>query len=369
MARTRFFLSLIFLLWVFPSPLRAIEADSSNHSKKRNRLRFIALPTIGSAPETGFYFGAVALLDIIPRADSIPRNSVIKTELTYTAKRQFIAGFEWTLTSQNKTWILFGNNYWTKFPELFWGIGGDTPQNREVRYGADRLELANSLYRKVHSNWYLGICQRFQNIYKPEYPQFSDRTEPVYNQLDFGISSGIGLGLLFDTRTNILNPRPGEAFLSVQTLGFGKATGGDFSFLSSDLDFRYYQKLTKRSLLAFQFIGQMRTAGTPFRMMAMVGGPIMLRGYYQGRFRDNQLLASQMEWRWTFHRYFGMTAFGGIGNVYNFDFPNRAGSLKSAAGLGLRVIADPKGNSFLRMDFALTREENFGFYISFGEAF
>lgn len=343
--------------------------DSLPKARSGNRFRFLAVPTLGSAPETGFYFGAVALMDILPKGDSLARNSVFKTELTYTTKNQFVAGFEWFLNNRKKSWILTGTNYWTKFPELFWGIGGNVPKSAEVRYGANRFELANGLYYRVHSNWYFGVCQRFQSIYSPEFPQLSDKTTQTYSQLAFGISSGAGLGVLFDTRTNILNPKPGEVFLSVQTMSFGKVLLSDFSFFSADLDLRYYQKTSSKSLLALQVFAQMRSDGAPFRMMGMVGGPIILRGYYQGRFRDNQLVVSQLEWRWTFHRYFGFTTFAAAGNVYSFDFPDRSGSLKSAAGIGFRVIGDPKSNTFLRLDAAWSRNEDFGFYISFGEAF
>jgi hypothetical protein len=343
--------------------------DSSNTRKRNKTVKIFAVPTLGSAPETGFYFGAVALFDIIPRGDSLARHSVIKTELSYTLKKQFIANLEWTLTDKEKKWILFGNNSWTKFPELFWGIGGDLPRTNDVLYSANRLELSNSIYRKTNSNWYLGICQRFQYIYNLEFPDYENDNSKIYDQLNSGIASGLGLGLLYDTRSNLLNPKPKEAFLSLQSMGFGKIIGSDYPFFLADLDMRYYQKVTSKSLLAFQFIGQVRTPDAPYRMLGLVGGPMMLRGYYQGRYRDNQLVASQMEYRWLFIKWVGVSAFTAAGNVFNFKNPERAGSIKSAAGLGFRILVDPKENSFMRFDFAMTRDRDTGFYISFGEAF
>jgi len=225
------------------------------------------------------------------------------------------------------------------------------------------------LYRKFATNWYVGVCQQFQQIKLKSFNEFSEKTAPIYFQLDEGNSSGLGLGLLFDSRTNLLNPKPKEAYISVQAIGFAKVLGSDYRFALLDLDMRYYQKLTTKSLMAYQIFGQMRTPDAPYRMLGLLGGPMILRGYYQGRFRDNQLIASQFEYRWRFHKWFGLTAFGAVGNVFNFDNPEQSGALKSAAGLGLRILVDPQENSFMRFDFALSRNEDFGFYVSFGEAF
>ncbi len=347
----------------------AFQTDTIIKKKSGFKTKVFPVPTLGSAPETGFYFGAVALFDFIPRNDSLPRHSVAKTELSYTLKKQFIVALDWTLTDKNRNWIFQGDNSWLRFPELFWGKGGNTPKSNGVLYDATRIELANGLYRKVENAWYVGLCQQFQQINRRSFNDFSGKTPPIYFQLNSGKSSGLGLGLLFDSRTNLLNPKPKEAYISFQAMGFGKILGSDYSFALVDLDMRYYQNLNSKSLMAYQIFGQMRTPDAPYRMLGLLGGPMILRGYYQGRFRDNQMVASQFEYRWRFHKWFGMTAFAAAGNVFNFDFPEQSGGLKSAAGLGLRILVDPKENSFMRFDFALSRQEDFGFYVSFGEAF
>ena len=365
---------LLFFAWIsfFKNLVLAANhspSDTSQKTKSAFKTKIFPVPTLGSAPETGFYFGAVALFDFVPRNDTLPRHSVAKTELSYTLKKQFIVALDWTLTNRKRNWILQGDNSWLRFPELFWGIGGNTPSGNGVLYDAYRLELANGLYRKIGNSWYLGVCQQFQQIKLRSFNEFSEKTAPIYSQLDEGYSSGLGLGLLFDSRTNLLNPKPKEGYILLQTMGFGKVLGSDYAFALVDLDMRYYQKMSSKSLMAYQIFGQMRTPDAPYRMLGLLGGPMILRGYYQGRFRDNQLIATQFEYRWRFHKWFGLTAFGAAGNVFNFDFPEKSGGLKSAAGLGFRILVDPQENSFMRFDFALTRQQDFGFYVSFGEAF
>jgi hypothetical protein len=69
-------------------------------------------------------------------------------------------------------------------------------------------------------------------------------------------------------------------------------------------------------------------------------------------------------WRWL-----GASAFAAMGDVFSLENPERNGSLKTAAGMGLRIRVDKKENTNLRFDFALTNDKSTGFYISYGEAF
>ncbi len=307
---TGFFLA-IFLVSGTGLAFSPVEKDSL---RKKKRTKLFAVPTLGTAPETGFYGGAVALSDFVPGDDSLARHSVLKTEVTYT-------------------------------------------------------ELNNTYLRRIQPHFYLGMSQQFQSVYKMRFPFYESPNSEVYRKIETGKSSGLGLAILYDSRTNLLNPRPGEAVISVQSLGFGSVLGSDFSFASLDADFRYYHKTGRKQLIAFQGFTQLRSEGAPYRMLSLLGGPMILRGYYQGRFRDNNLFAAQTEWRWDFSKWFGMTAFGAFGDVVSFKNPERNGSLKSAAGLGFRIKVDQKENTNMRFDFALSNEQDFGFYVSFGEAF
>lgn len=345
------------------------EAESQKDTVRRYRKRIFAVPTLGTGPETGFYGGAVALLDFVPVRDSNARHSVVKTELAYTAKKQFIVNLDWVLTDTARKQILIGDNAWMRFPELFWGVGGKTPKSNEVLYDAFRLEINNVYFRRVRTNMYFGVSQQFQSVYRTRFPDFKETNAAVYNQIQTGISSGLGASFLYDTRSNLLNPRAGEVMIFLQSVGFGPVLGSDFTFANLDADARYYQKTGKKSILAFQAVAQLRSKEAPYRMMSLLGGPMMLRGFYQGRLRDNNLFAAQTEWRLDFSKWFGLTVFGAVGDVVSFQNPERNGSLKTAGGAGLRIKVDQTENTNMRFDFAFTNQRDFGFYVSFGEAF
>jgi len=98
-----------------------------------------------------------------------------------------------------------------------------------------------------------------------------------------------------------------------------------------------------------------------------VGGQNVLRGYYEGRYRDNLMAVVQAEYRFPVWKRLGATVFGGVGNVSS-RFDNFAvGDLKYAGGAGLRFRVSPEGVN-LRLDYAVTPNSS-GTYITIQEAF
>jgi outer membrane protein assembly factor BamA len=97
----------------------------------------------------------------------------------------------------------------------------------------------------------------------------------------------------------------------------------------------------------------------PFYMQPTLGGSDDLRGFRPFRFRDNNLLLMNAEYRWEVFSGLDMAVFGDAGKVFarksdfNFD------QLQSAAGFGFRFNA--RNSVFLRLDFGFSRE---GFQIA-----
>jgi hypothetical protein len=93
-----------------------------------------------------------------------------------------------------------------------------------------------------------------------------------------------------------------------------------------------------------------------------------MRGLYEGRYRDKNVIAAQLEYRLPMWRRFGAVAFAGLGEVApkigNFELK----SFKHTAGLGLRYQLVPAEKINLRMDFGWSKDSS-GFYVALTEAF
>lgn len=134
------------------------------------------------------------------------------------------------------------------------------------------------------------------------------------------------------------------------------------------LDIRKFIALDSSShhLFALQFYGKWNTADAGFGNYNKIGNESYFRGYYNGRFRDRNLIATQVEYRFKVYKRFGAVAFLGGGTVYGKTFD--LSTLLPSYGGGFRFLIDRENNTNLRMDYALGTEGG-AFYIGFGEAF
>jgi hypothetical protein len=157
--------------------------------------------------------------------------------------------------------------------------------------------------------------------------------------------------------------------MMVHALYFSPVFGSDFKFPHAHSDFRCYLKSGRKNTLALQATTELFGRNAPFRLQAMLGGGMMMRGLYQGRYRDQNQVSAQAEYRMHCWRRLGAAAFAAAGNVFSFQHPGRSGKLKTAAGIGLRFQIDKRENTNLRFDYGWVNDGSHGFYISFGEAF
>jgi hypothetical protein len=354
----------IFLIFLLPSlagtRLRAGENPPGRPPKKS----YFGVPTLGNAPETGPYFGLVGYRLWQPSSDSGARAAYLKTEGTLTLKRQFMAGFEVNLTDSAGRWLWMGRNAWMRFPEYYWGTGLQPDENK-VLYDGFRLEFENMLLRRHKKFCYAGLVQQFQSVYGIRFPDGPAR----FPEIGRGISSGLGLALLCDSRRNPLHPEAGEYFLRLDWVEFHRVLGSGSRFAAIGADARAYRKWGSHGLLALHTMASFRPGLLPFRMYSLMGGPVIQRGYYQGRFRDPNIWAIQAEWRQKIKGIFGWTAFVSTGTVFRKGENWQGTGLKTTGGAGLRIAVIPGEKTNMRFDFAFTQDGDFGFYVGFGEAF
>jgi hypothetical protein len=107
--------------------------------------------------------------------------------------------------------------------------------------------------------------------------------------------------------------------------------------------------------------------------MVLMGGESLMRGYYLGRYRDQNQLASQLEYRFLplplgFSNRIGAAVFGGAGTVFNHQEGISGEDFVFSGGAGLRFLLFPKRDIYTRLDVAFTKEGS-GFYLFIGEAF
>lgn len=336
------------------------------------RPRLLVYPTIAYAPETSWELGFSSLYVYYANRDTTNRLSEISGFTFYTLQNQYGIWFDHALYSDQNKWFLLGRLRYQSFPLLFYGLGPDAPSEYLAQVDGNFMLLKERVLREVFHSFYVGMEIDFQRLSNVRFHQ-SNPEEPI--DIPRGgtgsTNLGLGLGLVYDNRHNVLNVRKG-IFSELAFLRYDDAWGSDFSFTTLISDNRIYRPVNKRDVIAAQVFGQFSVAGeAPFNQLALMGGESLMRGYYLGRFRDKNILTGQVEYRllpFAFSERFGAAAFLGAGQVFAESYDFQWNRFLPAGGLGARFLLFPRKDIWVRFDVAFT-EEGQGFYFFIGEAF
>ncbi len=151
-------------------------------------------------------------------------------------------------------------------------------------------------------------------------------------------------------------------------------SGGDFSpkINGKLINMNSRIRVNKNDVFAAQLFGKFTLFGeAPFNQLALLGGENLMRGYYLGRYRDDNLLAAQVEYRmlpFSFSKRWGASFFLASGQVFSDENKLALNRFLPTAGTGLRFLLFPEKDIYTRLDFAFTQEGP-GFYFFIGEAF
>lgn len=240
--------------------------------------------------------------------------------------------------------LSFGSN-----PLDFWGIGYQAAkENSPLQYRSNKRQIEVSYYRQIIDNLYIGARVNFDYIYCTKYtsPLFLD-----YLKGEKTLYSATGLSLLleYDTRDFIPNPYRG-VFIGLQGMFRPKALGRiEYNCWRVNLNVAYYQKLWRGGILAVDLYGEFNSSHTPWLFNAQLGGQNRMRGYYEGRFSDKNVVTFQAEIRQKVWQNIGVAAWGGVGNCFATIEKFELSHTLPNYGVGLRWEFKERVN--LRLDY------------------
>ncbi len=344
-----------------------------NDTTESAKPKFIAYPVLTFTPETSWQFGASGLLVYNAKKNLNNRLSELAAFTFVTLESQYGLSIDHALYTDKNRYFFLGKLRLQQFPLSYHGIGIDAPQEPVATIEGFSFTLRERLLRELSENFYMGLEFDFNHLNAVEISeQGADFTVPA--GVEGFTNLGFGIGVVYDQRHNVLNPRKG-LFVEGGFLRYNEGFGSDYSFLNYFGDFRYYQPTFRNQLLAYQFLVNTTVPGTndevPFNQLSLIGGESLMRGYYLGRYRDNALVATQAEYRFLpfpFSRRFGGAIFGGVATVGSSLNSLKADQLRASGGLGARFLLFPGKDIFVRFDYAFTREGS-GYYLFIGEAF
>lgn len=337
--------------------------------------RFIGYPVLAYSPETDWEVGVSFLAVYYANDDPENRLSEVASYAFATLEGQFGLLVEHALYTDQDQWFILGEGKLQSFPLQYYGIGPDTPAEPQATVDELALLIRERLLYRLGGSLYVGPEISFDLIRGVRF-NFAEGVERVLpNGAQGSLNVGAGIGLVFDTRRNVLNVRDG-VFSELALLHYDRFWGSDFEFTVVESDTRYFIPINARDTLSFQLKGRFSSGDVPFNELSTLGGVSLMRGYYLGRFRDRHFLGAQIEYRLLpfpffsdpFWRRFGGSLFLGSGTVFpGPDLPSLS-DFVIAGGVGLRFLLFPEKDIYTRLDVAFTVEDP-TFYLYIGEAF
>ena len=340
-----------------------IEGDSAKPKKNS----FFALPIWGVYPETGWQLGVSLVYLYRNKNDSNTRPSLIRLNAQTTELNQYSIRPYIDLFTKNNKYNIKAIYTFKKYNEYYWGIGNETPNSNKALYDFSQNRLQLRFTKQVVKGLYLGLQseQNLTNGYDFKGDSLFDKKEIIGKNGSF--TSGLGLVVSFDTRNQIYYPTKGH-FIDITALFNHTVFGSEFNFNNLTIDARKYFKLWNENVLALQGFANFNDGNIPFKQLAIIGSESYMRGYYNGRFRDNHAMAFQAELRKKVWGPISLTFFGGFGNVSN-QTSLLFNNIKPNYGMGFRAIAIRREHVNIRIDYGRGENGIQGFYFTMNEAF
>ena len=253
-------------------------------------------------------------------------------------------------------------------PSEFWGLGYDAAMYNPAGSYTAKKYLVNLQYKyAVVQHTYIGALADFNHTDTRRLT-----VEEYLNGQQLGYTAtGLGLFVEYDSRDSVTQPFDGWYVNFTATIypkGMGTCRN---TFWRMKMTVDWYRRLWKGAVLAFDLYGEVNTSKAPWTMYAMLGSNQRMRGYYEGRFNDLNIITAQLELRQRIYRRIGCTVWGGGGNVFSsfgqFDWSHTLPNY----GVGLRWELKKRMN--IRLDYGFGKKVQGelinGFIMSINEAF
>lgn len=252
-------------------------------------------------------------------------------------------------------------------PEVYYGKGyhDNRQDSNKVTFDSRQLSLTPSLRKRISAQTFVGVGMDLSYTAADD---IDDGDSTIDSSALVESSRSIGINLLanYDTRDSVLSPSSGR-LVELNSQWYSKTFGSETDFNVQSLLYSEYLSVGEGGdVLAWQVHGRFTQGDVPWDQLSLLGGGGLLRGYNSGRYRDEQMLLAQVEYRLNLPGRHGMVFWGGAGGLAERVDQLSMDELLPTAGIGYRFSVKPKVN--LRLDMGFGNGDS-GFYFNVNEAF
>jgi len=412
-------LLLIFLLANFNNEVIAqnhqpIPSDTIHLNKGESSI--IPLPIIGANPTVGVLFGvALSATAMLGEYETTHMSTSVST-VNYSTNNQLLAFIKTNIYTPNDRWVLLGDWRYFDSSQPTFGLGTG-PQSAKLVSGSFEykggmftkpittdqmlefkyLKLSEIVLKRLKKSVYVGLGYHLDyhydikdNMLKLDTiggQQAQITSHYAYN-VYYGFNpetyslSGVSMNFLYDSRDNAANPYRGRyALLSyrMNPTFFGSAQNSS-SLWMEYRDYFSVSKKRERDIIAVWLWSDFQITGhRPYMDLGATGWDQFgksARGYTQGRFRGNNIIYSEVEYRahiWGSKK--SPELLGAVVFANATTASNEAGKINLfqyinyAYGVGLRVMLQKESRINITIDYAWGQYGAQGIFINANEVF
>lgn len=381
---------------------------ADNNAKK---VKFMPLPVIAANPTAGWMFG------IAPGAYWMmgdPENTSVSSALgsiIYTTNKQLILTAKANTFMKGDSWNMMTDIRYFNTSQPTYGLGTGPQSAKPV--GTGFVDFSDNHYQPIESSQMMEFkFFRFHNTLLKRYKDtrffagigyhldyhydindqllnldtipkvitshYAFSTKYGFNSEKYTMS-GVSFNFLYDSRDNAVNPYKGRyAFANIRINPEFLGSTKNSSILW--LEYRDYLHLSKkrpRHLIGFWTYGWFVTSGnSPYLDLPALGWDQFGRSgraYTQGRFRGQNLIYNELEYRVPLQK--NKETLGAVVFVNGTTASNKDANIPLfkyydiGYGAGLRIMIIKKSRVNLNIDYAFGKYGAQGFYLSLNEVF
>lgn len=342
---------------------------------KPTKFFFALMPTVGYTLESHF-LGNVAINTsfYIGNADST-NLSIVNYNVIYTELHQFFLPIISNIWSKNNTINWLGDWRFYIYPSYTYGLGGNTTPCEADLIDYSYVRFYQEALVHFGSYCYFGGGVNYDNHFDIE-EKGSNTTYDLYNQgAKKTTSSGPVVQFMYDSRTNINNPR--DAFYGSITYRYNPTFfGSSQPWQSAFIEFKKYIRVSSYShnVLALWSWNVFTFGGNaPYLDLPSTGWDIYSnsgRGYIQGRYRGQNMFYDEAEYRFriTCNGLLGGVLFVNAESVSNYP-QNKFTTIDPGEGFGVRLKMNKYSDVNICLDYAFGLMGSQGLFFNLGEVF
>ncbi|CDB05661.1 putative uncharacterized protein [Prevotella sp. CAG:520] len=339
--------------------------NDANKEKKNKRFDFSVIGGPHYSSDTKFGIGLVAAgLYRSDPADSLSAPSNVSLFGDVSTVGFYMLGVRGTHKFPRDTHRLNYTVYFYSFPCYIWGWGYDMGNQDANKSKMKRWQAqfkADWLIRTA-DNLFIGPTVDFDYVRGTKF----DRVDLLGGERPETLNFGAGVTAIYDTRDNLTAPKRGM-YIQFMQLMRPKFIGNKYNSYTTDFRIDGYTHLWRGATLAADFRTQLNFGDVEWSMLAQLGDSYSMRGYYQGRYRDNHKMEAQVELRQHVWKRNGVVAWVGAGTIFPKFSKIEWKHILPNMGVGYRW--EFKKNVNVRLDYGFGKSGQHSFIFNINEAF